>query len=164
MKKYPKAIIGIQVSCMLPGELGVFALRNLKKGQIINKCGFGDETLYNLNIYKKLDKITRQRVDGFCATVYDGFFSIPNINYMPISWHCNHCCSPNVGFDKKNNMVLIKNVSAGKELFLDYGFVITNPDFLMKCKCGSKNCRKVITGNDWLNKEFSKKNKQYMCV
>lgn len=164
MVNYPPAIIAIKCSKIFPGQIGVFALRNIKRGTIIGKACYGGERLFSKEVYRRLDKITKKRVNSFCGMVYDGFFSIPNINYMPIHHQCNHGCNPNVGFDKYDNMILIKNVRVGSELLLDYGFVNTNPSFILHCKCGSKNCRKIITGNDWKNPEFSKKNKKYMAV
>ena len=164
MEKYPKALIRVRPSLLLPGEVGLFAVRNLKKGTIINKSFSCNEKLFSPNTFKRLDKETKEMVTAFTTRVYDGFFSIPDINYLPISWFGNHSCEPNMGFDRKDNIVLIKDVKSGDELTHDYGFSITDPKYILKCKCGSKTCRKVVTGNDWKNKEFLKKNKQYMCI
>lgn len=68
---------------MLPGEVGLFALRALKKGTIINKSSCCDEKLFSKNLYEKLDKITKGVVTAFCTKVYDGFFGVPDMNYMP---------------------------------------------------------------------------------
>lgn len=61
-------------------------------------------------------------------------------------------------------MVLIKNVRKGEELTHDYGFSITDPEYKLRCRCGSKKCRKFITGNDWKDSDFFRKNKKYMAV
>lgn len=164
MAKYPPAIIAIKCSKRFPSQVGVFALRNLKKGTIIGKARFGGERLFSKKVYESLDKITKDRVNAFCGMVYDGFFSVPDINYMPIHHQCNHSCNPNIGFDRHDNMILIKNVRANNELFLDYGFVNTDPDFTLRCKCGSKKCRKIVTGNDWKDSDYFKKNKKYMAI
>jgi len=164
MSKFPQVNIGIKPSKVIPGEVGLFALRPLKKGTIINKSLNGREKFYSKEVYKKLDKITKERVDSFCTGVQKGFFSVPDLNSMPISWYCNHSCEPNAGFDRRDNIVLIKNVKAGDEIVYDYGFAETNPDFVLHCSCGSKNCRKTITGNDWKNPEYVKKNKKYMSI
>lgn len=164
MSRFPPAIIGIKPSKMLSGEVGLFALRPLKKGTIVNKSFCRGEKLFSKDVYKKLYKITKKVVTDFCTRVYDGFFSVPDLNNLPISWFSNHSCDPNVGFDKRGNMILIKNVKNGDELTQDYGFSITDPEYKLKCFCGSKNCRKIITGNDWKNLEYSKKNKKYMAV
>lgn len=149
---------------MLPGEVGVFAMRDLPQGQIIIDASLIREQLFSLETYRALDEITKRQVDKFLATVYDGFFCIPNINYMPTPWYCNHSCDPNVGFDRLDNMVLIKDVKAGDELCIDYAFAITNPDWSLECRCGTRKCRKIITGNDWKNPEYFNANKSYMAI
>jgi len=164
MTKITPVIIGVRPSKLLSGEVGLFALRHLKKGTVINKEFNGGEEFFTKDAYKKLDVVTKRVVNAFGTRVYDGFYIIPNMNYMPISWFANHSCDPNAGFDKKLNIALIKNVKSGDEIFHDYGFSITDPDFVLHCKCGSKNCRKIITGNDWKNPEYFKKNKAYMNV
>lgn len=163
-ESFPPVIIEIKASKMLPGEVGLFAMRDLPKGQIINDASLIREQLYSLEIYRSLDDITRRQVDKFVTVAYDGFFCIPNINYMPTSFYCNHSCDPNVGFDGHDNMVLIKDVKAGDELCIDYAFSITNPDWKLECHCGSSKCRKFITGNDWKNPEYFNANKDYMSI
>lgn len=83
---------------------------------------------------------------------------------MPTSWYCNHSCDPNIGFDRLDNMVLIKDVKAGDELCIDYAFAITNPDWSLECRCETRKCRKIITGNDWKNPEYFNANKSYMAI
>jgi len=162
MSIFPPAIIGVKPSKMLPGEVGLFALRLLNKGTIINDPHVSKEKFFSTDVYKKLDKITQKVVADFCNLLADGFYSVPDVNYMPISWFCNHSCDPNAGMDKDGSIVLIKNVRGGVELTLDYGFYATYPDWEMECHCGSRNCRKIITGNDWKDPEFFMKNKKWM--
>jgi len=69
----------------------------------------------------------------------------------------NHNCSGNVGYDEQGNFVTLRYVRAGEELTIDYGLQITNPRFKLRCKCGSKECRKMITGNDWKDPVFRQK-------
>lgn len=149
---------------MLPGEVGLFALRPLKKGTVINKAFACGEKFITKKTYEKLDKITQKMINTYGGSVYDGYYTVPDLRYVPISWLSNHSCDPNMGFNNKGDMVLIKNVKAGEELTQDYGFSVTDPKCKMRCRCGSKNCRKIITGNDWKNPEFFKKNKKYMNV
>jgi SET domain-containing protein len=157
MPKFPKAMIAVKPSKMLPGEVGLFALRPLKKGTIINKAFVCGEKFFSSIIFSRLDKITKKCVTDFCTRVYDGFFSVPDINYVPISWFSNHSCDPNIGFNKKGDMVLMKNVKAGEELTQDYGFSNTDPKYKMRCRCGSKNCRKIITAMTGKIRNISRK-------
>ena len=51
--------------------------------------------------------------------------------------------------------VAMRSVQAGEELCMDYAMAITG-DYNMNCNCKMKNCRKVITGDDWKKKELQK--------
>jgi hypothetical protein len=159
---YPQALIEIRFSKMLQGQIGLFAVRNLKKGTIIGHSELFGEEFYSWKDYVRLDKPTRRMIGKYCICTEDGFWGPDNINYLSLPWHMNHCCSGNVGFDEQGNFITIKYVRAGYELSYDYGLAETNPRFKMKCMCGSGNCRKIITGKDWNNPVFRKKNLNIM--
>ncbi|MFA6251627.1 MAG: SET domain-containing protein [Candidatus Paceibacterota bacterium] len=155
----------IKPTKMLPGEIGVFATKNLKPKTIIGEVELFD----NKNIifvswsnYKKIDKITQNKINKYCLGTPSGFYTPFNLNHISIPWNLNHSCNYNVGFDKKDNFITTKFIKRGEELFWDYGLGETNPNFIMNCKCNSKNCRKIITGNDWKNKIFRSKNLKFM--
>lgn len=136
----------------------MFAVRSMKKGTIIGLNERFHEQLYSWSDYDQLDKQTKRMVDKFCASTKDGFWAPDDINYIPPQFHMNHCCTGNVAFDEDDNFVIIKNVRADEELCFDYGLLITNPSFRLACKCGAVNCRGIITGNDWKDPVFRRKN------
>lgn len=68
----------------------------------------------------------------------------------------NHSCEPNVGVSGQIMYVAMRRIKPGEELTLDYA-MIDDAFFRMKCQCGSKNCRGVITGKDWKRKDLQKK-------
>ncbi len=121
------------------------------------------ENLYSWDEYAELDKPTKRMIDKYCASSEEGFWGPDDINYLSMPWHMNHSCSGNVGFDAESNFITIRSVRAGEELFCDYGLMITNPHFKLKCKCGSENCRKIITGNDWKDPAYRKKYEHVMA-
>lgn len=148
--KVPMVRIEMKPSLMLKGQVGVFAVRALKKDSIIvDASQFLTETLVPWSDFKALDKITQSKIMDYCSGDEQGFYTPPDLNYLSIGWHLNHSCSPNVGFNKGYNFVAMRNIKKGEELFWDYSYDESNPDFSMKCSCGGKHCRKVITGNDW---------------
>ena len=64
----------------------------------------------------------------------------------------NHSCAPNCEADEQKGRIFIKalqNISAGKELFYDYGLIIDAP-YTQKlkaeypCWCGAPNCRGTL--------------------
>jgi hypothetical protein len=160
---YPKAWIKIRPSKIINGEVGAFALRGFKEGEIIVRDEeFGDNNTMSVDKYNKLDKDTKELVKAHSTITVNSVFMPANINYLrPINYF-NHSCEPNTGFDLHGNYIAMKDIPKNNEFLLDYSFLNTNPDYKMQCLCGSKNCRKVITGNEWKNKEFVKKNKKYL--
>lgn len=63
--------------------------------------------------------------------------------------HLNHSCDPNVGVRGQITFVAMCDVSAGSELTIDYAMIDGDPSERMQCLCGTRQCRKVVTGNDW---------------
>lgn len=63
--------------------------------------------------------------------------------------YINHSCNPNVGMQGDITFVAMKNIKKGEELVMDYA-MIDNYDYSMNCNCGSENCRKIVTGKDFL--------------
>ena len=160
VKKVPKLMYEIRPSKALVGEVGIFAVRNINKGEIIGDIDSPEEVvLLSLSDFKKLDKITQNKIKSFCVLDDEEYVLPVDMNNMGSSWYFNHSCSPNVSYDKKGNFVADRNIKKDEELFIDYGWVLTDPrDSKMKCACGSAQCRHVISGRDWRNSEFKKNN------
>lgn len=161
-KAFDKALIRIRRSKRF-GGIGVFAVRDLRKGTTIAEADLmGEDRYYSWSSFDKIDKASRKIIKDFCAQTKTGFFAPSNINYISIPWHMNHCCNGNVGCDKHGNFIAIKNIKKNRELCYDYALVTCNPRFKLVCKCGSKKCRGVITGNDWKDPKYRKKKFSHM--
>lgn len=170
-KIIPAVRVEIKQSTLLKGQVGVFAVRPLKKGSIIF-CGehFSKGSMIPWKEFSRFDQITKQKILDFCPATPEGFFAPHDFNYLSIAWYLNHSCNPNVGFNNQDDFVAIRNIKKGEELCWDYGYDECNPRFKMKCFCGQIDCRGYITGNDWekLSKDkqryfyFSPKLKQYL--
>lgn len=63
--------------------------------------------------------------------------------------HLNHSCDPNVGVSGQITFVTMRDVLPGAELTIDYAMIDADPSERMQCSCGARECRTVITGNDW---------------
>lgn len=81
----------------------------------------------------------------------------------------NHSCNPNcflhiVG--KRAILYSLYVIKAGTELTFDYSLSSTDTydTWKMNCKCGSFNCRKVISGFQYLNDDFKDKYKKLGIV
>jgi hypothetical protein len=146
----PSVRIEIRPSKILKGEVGVFSTQKLLKNHVVADASqFSDLQFIPWRRFERLDNVTKKKIMGYCPATPEGFFVPPNLNYISIAWHMNHSCNPNVGFSVRDDFVAMRDIQKGEELLWDYGFDETNPKFKMKCTCGAKRCRKVITGSDW---------------
>jgi len=64
----------------------------------------------------------------------------------------NHSCSPNAGIKGQIFLVAMKPIRGGEVTF-DYGMVLYRgkgvTPYNLVCHCGARNCRGVVTDNDW---------------
>jgi hypothetical protein len=60
----------------------------------------------------------------------------------------NHSCTPNVGIRGQIIFVALRDISAGEELTYDWAMEENRPD-RTRCRCGTRRCRRVLTGQDW---------------
>lgn len=73
----------------------------------------------------------------------------------------NHSCDPNIGVQGQIVFVALRDIAAGEELTHDWA--TTDDDtYEMECHCGSKNCRRIVTGQDWRKKDLQQKYGHYM--
>ncbi len=66
----------------------------------------------------------------------------------------NHSCRPNAAITKRaHRLVLVaaSAISAGDEVVIDYSTILGGDDiWTMRCRCGSRECRRVIRNIDRL--------------
>jgi len=66
----------------------------------------------------------------------------------------NHSCEPNAGFLRGTRMIALRAIHVGEEIRYDYSAVVcTHCEWSMRCRCGSKMCRKKIGNAATLPKE-----------
>lgn len=61
----------------------------------------------------------------------------------------NHSCEPNLWWTDAHTLSARRDIAAGEELTCDYSTCLTDPEFLLRCHCGSSRCRQMVTGDDW---------------
>ena len=154
-------LIEIRPSKMLSGQIGLFAARHIKKDTVVAHTKRFKEIFHPWEDFKNLDKITQRKIKQYCIMTKRGFYSPFDFNWLPVPWNMNHSCEYNVGFDKDENFVTVRSIRSGEELCWDYGMGISDENFRLHCKCKSKKCRKIITGNDWQDPIYKKKNLKY---
>jgi hypothetical protein len=70
--------------------------------------------------------------------------------------YTNHSCDPNIAIQGQIIFIALRDVEAGEELTHDWA-TTDNLDYQMACKCGSNQCRGIITGKDWMKKSIQQK-------
>ena len=73
----------------------------------------------------------------------------------------NHSCEPNLGVRGQIVFVAMRHIEAGEELTHDWAMT-DDDDYEMECRCGSNNCRQVITGRDWRSPKLQQKYNGYI--
>jgi len=119
---------------------GIFALQQIKKGDLIAMFG---GIVYEWETFRSLPEIER----SLCLQVDDNLFLVPR----PIGEgdFVNHSCDPNAGLSGQIGLVAMRDITVGEEICFDYAMCDTVPYDEFVCSCGSKNCRKSVTGSDW---------------
>jgi len=134
-----------------PIGLGTFAKEDIKKDEVVFiKAGH----IVQVEEALRYDK----EVGDYSVQITDDFFLCPKkIEEIPdLVIHFNHSCNPNVGPDGQVSFVALRDIKKGEELSVDYATIVSHK-YRLECKCGSKECRKIITGDDWKLKELQDK-------
>ena len=69
----------------------------------------------------------------------------------------NHSCSPNVGVRGQITFVAMRDIPLGAELTIDYAMIDGDPAERMTCACGARECRGLVTGDDWRLPELQRR-------
>ena len=138
-------------------NLGMFASENIKKGETI--C-------LMKGVEKTIPELKREIFEG--RERINDPFQITNRTYLDLKKPYllfNHSCDPNAGIKGKNELFAIRNIKKGEEITYDYSTTSWEEDwkldddeeFSMRCNCGAKNCRKIITDFCYLDKKTKEK-------
>ena len=77
--------------------------------------------------------------------------------------YSNHSCDPNLGVRGEITFVAIRDIRVGEELTHDWA-ITDDDDYLVECKCGASNCRKILTGKDWQRPDLQKRYTGYFSA
>ena len=123
------------------GGCGVFATAGISKGELISL--WGGRIVRKDELDPSMPRFTQRVIqvdeDLYLLTAEE---KEPNDCF-------NHSCDPNLGFFGQIGLVALRDINAGEELMFDYAMSDGGPYDEFECYCGSPDCRKKITGNDW---------------
>ncbi len=120
---------------------GVFAKIMIAKGELVSM--WGGRIIHKDELDPSMPRFTQRALqideDLYLLTAEE---PEPNDCF-------NHSCAPNLGFFGQIGLVALHDIHAGEELMFDYAMSDGGSYDEFECFCGSANCRKKITGNDW---------------
>lgn len=115
---------------------GVFATGDIKQGDVIYILS-GDRMDWS----ELIKRVTSKK------EYIDDPFQVGRRTYIDLddfSRTFNHSCDPNGGIRKNSELFALRDIKKGEEITYDYSMTIGPTRWHMACKCGSKNCRKVL--------------------
>ena len=142
---------------------GLFASRPLQRGSILwlRSEGTNEEFMST----EEFEKMTPEEKKEFLLYGYQikGGYAYPPKDAEPEkSDYWNHSCNGNSGihyrngkingirYDRDDIWVALIDISKGEEVTVDYATFETSPDEVLYCNgLNEKDCRKIVTGNDW---------------
>ena len=67
------------------------------------------------------------------------------IDTQPPGVFANHSCAPNAGIRNDRDLVALRDIPKGEEICFDYSTTMDEKSFTMACRCGTPECRKMVT-------------------
>ncbi|HET9532512.1 MAG TPA: SET domain-containing protein-lysine N-methyltransferase [Blastocatellia bacterium] len=135
---------------------GLFAAEPIMKGEIVAIKGgyiFDRQKLHEIE--KSLGPAEIQIAEGY----YIGpLHEREREGAMIFS---NHSCEPNIGVKGQIIFVAMRDIETGEELTHDWAMT-DDGEYEMDCSCGTRGCRRRITGQDWRREELQEKYRGYI--
>ncbi|OHA47285.1 MAG: hypothetical protein A2541_01870 [Candidatus Taylorbacteria bacterium RIFOXYD2_FULL_36_9] len=117
--------------------------------------------------------LTREEEEKTTGDVYDNAIQIGDnfvigaikMSEMEDASYFNHSCDPNAGINGQIFLVAMRDIKIDEQITFDYAMVLNKAakvkEYKIKCLCESKNCRKIITNQDWKKPFLQKKYKGF---
>lgn len=126
---------------------GLFANRDFEKGEII--------LFHDLTNIKKKYTLKEMEESGIDSEHWEYVGRGKYVLDYSLASYVNHSCDPNAYVEFKTlcrrYLIALKPIRKGEEITVDYTLSavdqIDNETWVLDCKCGSKKCRKKVTGD-----------------
>lgn len=138
-------------------DTGAFATEDIDKGTIV--IPKWNESVHGVQGWVRLDRRQVQKLPRDARALFrrygldvdfDEILGPVDISFVtdPDNF-INHSCDPNLRYDDSGNVVAARDIRAGEEVLIDYGFFIVNFDEPFTCSCGAQHCRGRVRRQDW---------------
>ena len=134
----------------------MFTLRTIVKGELVVTWGGPVFTKEDIRAGKARKHSVAEIGEGLYLAAGRGEPESPD-DFM------NHSCDPNVWMDDEVTLVAMRDITAGEELTADYAMWSTDPSWTLPtpCGCGSRPCRRTVTGSDWKLKDLQERYRRH---
>ena len=132
----------LRIDAAGPKGRGVFAARRIEVGELV--WDYAGEERWISDIPKRLWR--------YCFQVDYDRYVVPENGSA--GWFMNHSCEPNCVIMGSTRVVALRRIEAGEEVTFDYSTNVGWAGFAMRCKCGSKACRKIVRSYAFLPAEL----------
>jgi hypothetical protein len=123
---------------------GMFACQPITIGEIV--------IVWGGKLFSQEDIDSRRFKPHTAAAIAEGVYLAGDVGDEDLpDEFTNHSCDPNLWMMDEVTISARRNIDAGEELTADYAMWEGDERWIAQweCRCGSRLCRKVITGKDW---------------
>lgn len=135
------------------GDFGIFANSIIKSGDVLTVM---TGAICNSRQLFEFSEVWRSRA----IQIEDDLFQI-SVRLDEPADYVNHSCEPNAGIRGQIITVAMRDIEADEEITIDYAMIDGKGFDEFDCQCGSKKCRKKISGQDWMNPELWRRYEGY---
>lgn len=128
-----------------PFGRGVFIVTKIDKGEFILKLT--GPIISSKEVLAKCDR----ECDAL-QVADDGYVDLIDPGRL-----VNHSCNPNTGIKDDSNLIALRDIEPGEEIFYDYSTTMDEEKWTMECRCEDSNCRKIVKDFWHLSEETQKK-------
>ena len=129
--------------------MGSFAIEPIKAGESV--AGFGGYVMTR-ELLAQLSPSRQSRSIQIAEDLYLAPAEDPEDGDM-----LNHSCDPSCVLLGATVVIAWRDIEVGEELTFDYATCDDTDYDEFDCLCGSANCRRRVTGNDWKRPELQEK-------
>ncbi len=140
-------------------DKGIFSTQSIKKGEVV--MIWGGEV-----VQKSIFDENKYRIQSVIPINEDLYLALPvSDTSESIDEYLNHSCDPSSWLIDEVTVVARRNIKKGEEITLDSATWDSDGEWEYteegKCSCNSKECRKILTHNDWKRMDLQKKYKNH---
>lgn len=135
------------VACPSPIDgLGLFATGPIAKGEAVGRLGG------SVIDAAELKRISRTHAKYNSAAIGEGVNLL--LSDDEVIGRGNHSCDSNLWMRDEFTLEARRDIAAGEEVTVDYALLTAVSDWEMACRCGSRACRGLVRGDDWMRPEI----------